>query len=234
VSTPSRLPDRVTRQLASYLAPAGSPFHQETPRVRLRRRIVVVVTLVIGTGLLAAALTRRPGSHSFEALAAVLAAVWLLGGLLSGPLHLGRGGVADRRQIAGPVLLGALAFGVFCIGAEAVSWIPTLHHAVDDVIRRADVGSRTLIVAITIVNGIGEEVFFRGSVYSAFGQRRPVLWTTVVYTAVTAVAGNLMLVLAGALMGTVFAFERRATRGILASTITHVVWSTMMIFLLPR
>ena len=43
-----------------------------------------------------------------------------------------------------------------------------------------------------------------------------------------------MLVLAAALMGTVFALERRATRGILASTITHVTWSVMMIFLLPR
>ena len=150
-----------------------------------------------------------------------------------GPVHLGRGR-SGQRPIAGPLLAGAIAFGVFAVGAEAVSWIPTLHHAVDDIIRRADTGSRALIVAITIVNGIGEEVFFRGSVYSAFGRRRPALWTTVVYVAATAAAGNLMLVFAAALMGTVFALQRRATRGILAPAITHVTWATMMIFLLPR
>ncbi len=225
----SRLPDRLTQ----LLAPASSPYHQEAPPVIRRRRIVAVVTLVVGTTLLGFALTRPQGSTAFDVLAAVLAGVWLLGGLISGPVHLGRGR-SGRRPIVGPLLAGAIAFGVFAIGAEAVSWIPSLHHAVDDIIRRADAGSRGLIVAITVVNGIGEEVFFRGSLYSAFGPRRPALWTTVVYVVATAASGNAMLVFAAALMGTVFALERRATRGILASAITHVVWSTMMIFLLPR
>ncbi len=227
--TPSRVPDRIVQ----ILAPASTPYHQETPQVRLRRRIVVVVTLAVGTALLGVALTRPPGSDAFYVLAAVLAGVWLLGGLLSGPVHLGRGR-CGRRQIAGPLLAGAITFGVFAVGAEAVSWIPTLHHAVNDVITRADTGSRALIVAITIVNGIGEEVFFRGAVYSAFAQHRPALWTTVGYVVATAAAGNLMLVLAAALMGTVFALERGATRGVLASALTHVTWATMMIFLLPR
>jgi membrane protease YdiL (CAAX protease family) len=233
VRTPSRIPDRLAQRLGPLLAPASSPYHQETPQVQRRRRIVVTVTLVVGTVLLGFALTRPQGSQSFYVLAGVLAAAWLVGGLLSGPVHLGRGS-GGRRQIGWPILLGALAFGVFAIGAEAVSWIPSLHHAVDDIIKRADSGSRALIDVITIVNGIGEEVFFRGAVYSAYGQRRPVLWTTVTYVIVTAAAGNLMLVLAAALMGTLFALQRRATRGVLAPAITHVVWSTMMIFLLPR
>jgi membrane protease YdiL (CAAX protease family) len=231
VRTPS-LPDRLAK-LARFAAPATSPYHQEPPQVVRRRRIIAAVTLVVGTALLGVALTRPQGSSAFYVLAAVLAGVWLLGGLLSGPVHLGRGR-SGQRPIVWPLLAGAVAFGVFAVGAEAVSWIPTLHHAVDDIIKRADTGSRALIVVITIVNGIGEEVFFRGSVYSAFGPRRPALWTTVVYVAGTAAAGNLMLVLAAALMGTVFALERRATRGILASTLTHVTWSVMMIFLLPR
>jgi uncharacterized protein len=233
VRTPSQIPDRLVQRFGPLLAPASSPYHQETSQVRRRRRVFVAATLVIGTVLLGFALTRPQGSHSFYVLAAVLAGVWLVGGLLSGPVHLGRGS-NGRRPILWPVVLGALAFGVFAIGAEAVRWIPSLHHAVDDIIKRADFGSRALIDAITIVNGIGEEVFFRGSVYSAYGRRRPVLWTTVTYVVVTAASGNLMLVFAAALMGTVFALERRATRGILAPAITHVVWSTMMIFLLPR
>ncbi len=231
--TPSPIPDRLLQRLGPVLAPAASPYHQESPRVQRRRRFVAAVTTAGGAVLLGFALTRPQGSESFYVLAAVLAGVWLVGGLLAGPVHLGRAR-NGRRPVLWPALVGALAFGVFAAGAEAVSWIPTLHHAVNDVIQRADTGSRAFIAVITIVNGIGEEVFFRGSVYSAYGPRRPALWTTVTYVVVTAAAGNPMLVLAAALMGTVFALERRATRGILAPAITHVVWSTMMIFLLPR
>ena len=223
----------IVHRVNDFIAPAATPYHQESPEVIRRRRVIALVTLIVGITLLGIALTRPQGSTAFYVLAAVLAGVWLFGGLLSGPVHLGRGR-DGRRPVVLPLLAGALAFGVFAAGAEAVSWIPTLHHAVNDVIKRADTGSRALIVVITIVNGIGEEVFFRGSLYSTFGPKRPALWTTVIYVAGTAAAGNLMLVLAAALMGTVFALERRATRGILASSITHVVWSTMMIFLLPR
>jgi hypothetical protein len=35
-------------------------------------------------------------------------------------------------------------------------------------------------------------------------------------------------------MGALFALERRSTRGVLAPTVTHVVWSLLMIFFLPR
>lgn len=231
--TPSRIPDRLAGRFGPLLAPASTPYHQETEQVRRRRQVAVAVVLVIGAVLLGFALNQPQGSASFYVLAGVLAGVWLVGGLISGPVHLGRGR-SGRRPILWPALAGALAFGVFAAGAEAVSWIPSLHHAVDDIIKRADCGSRALIDAITIVNGIGEEVFFRGAVYSAYGRRSAALWTTVTYVVVTAAAGNLMLVLAAALMGMVFALERRATRGILASAITHVVWSTLMIFLLPR
>jgi len=228
--------DAIRARVTAVLAPAPGPYHQESSEVQRRRRLVVVATLIVGTVLLGFALTRPAGSTTFYVLAAVLAAVWLVGGWVSGPLHLGSrpGRRAHQLQILLPLLLGALAFGVFAAGAEIVHGIPWLHRAVDDVISRADSGSRALVVAITLVNGVAEEVFFRGAVYSAFGQRRPALWTTVCYIVVTAAAGNLMLVVAAALMGTVFALERRASRGILASAITHVTWSVMMIYLLPR
>ena len=89
-------------------------------------------------------------------------------------------------------------------------------------------------MSITLANGIAEEVYFRGALYSAFGPHRPVWWSTVAYVVVTAASGNVMLIFAAALMGTLFALERRATRGILAPMITHVTWSALMLFLLPR
>ena len=54
------------------------------------------------------------------------------------------------------------------------------------------------------------------------------------YAVVTAASGNVMLIFAAAVMGTLFALERWATRGILAPMITHVTWSALMLFLLPR
>jgi uncharacterized protein len=50
---------------------------------------------------------------------------------------------------------------------------------------------------------------------------------------VTVATGNAMLVFAGVLMGTLFGLQRRASGGILASMITHLVWSTVMILALP-
>lgn len=51
---------------------------------------------------------------------------------------------------------------------------------------------------------------------------------------VTAAALNIGLVLAGAVMGTLLALERRATRGVLAPIVTHLVWSLLMVLFLPR
>ncbi len=209
----------------------------ELGQLRSDRRLqAVIATLLVGTVLLGVALHQPPGSTPFDVLAAVLAMVWLVGGLAAGPLPLGyqRGSAGHRRPIEAPILLGALAFGVFALGAVIVSAIGPLHNAVNDVIARADLGSRGLIVGITVVNGIAEEVFFRGAFYAQCPPDRAVTWTTVCYVVVTAASGNVMLVLAGALMGTVFALQRRATGGVLASALTHVTWSTMMIYLLPR
>jgi hypothetical protein len=42
-----------------------------------------------------------------------------------------------------------------------------------------------------------------------------------------------MLVLAAAAMGTLFALERRSTRGVLAPVVTHLTWSVLMLRFLP-
>jgi membrane protease YdiL (CAAX protease family) len=76
-------------------------------------------------------------------------------------------------------------------------------------------------------------VFFRGALFAAIGRERPVLISTVVYALATIATGNPMLVFAAVLMGAVFALQRRATGGILASMLTHLTWSTVLLFALP-
>jgi membrane protease YdiL (CAAX protease family) len=223
--------DPVWRGVKELLGPASLEEPTETARPHHHRLVICVVTLVVGSALLGVSLQSPPGSTEFYVTAAILAVVWLVGGRLAGPQPLGG---RSGRQIALPILLGVLAFAVFAVGALIVMGIDPLHDAVNDVVKRADTGSRALVVAITVVNGIAEEVFFRGAFYRLLNPRTAALWTTVCYVIVTAAAGNLMLVLAAAVMGTLWALERRATGGILASSLTHITWSVLTIFLLPR
>ena len=224
--------DVAVRRWLSMLGPARTSHHEESDEVRRSRRGVVVVTCLVGAALLGLTLATPVGSASFAPLALGLALTWTLGALASGPLHLGRRD--GRRHVLAPAVLGAAAFGVFAAAAVVLRRIPVLHDLVAAVISRADTGSLTLVLVLALANGVAEELFFRGALYSAFAAHRPALWSTVAYVAVTAAAGSAVLVLAAAVLGSLFAAERRATRGILAPATTHLVWSTLMVFMLPR
>ena len=89
-----------------------------------------------------------------------------------------------------------------------------------------------LVALLTAVNGVAEECFHRGAVYSAVANLRPILTTTVIYATVTATAGIPLLVLAAVILGLVTAVQRRATGGVLGPAITHVAWSMVMLFAL--
>jgi uncharacterized protein len=126
------------------------------------------------------------------------------------------------------VLLAAL----FVAGGLVVHRIPPLDAEVRHVLAHADQGSVWLLVVITALNGIAEELFFRGALYAAV-TRHPVAVTTVAYTLVTAATGNGILAFAGLLLGALVGLERRASGGLQAPMITHVVWSVSMLFVLP-
>jgi uncharacterized protein len=64
------------------------------------------------------------------------------------------------------------------------------------------------------------------------GDHRAVV-ATAVYVLVTVATLNVALVVAAAAMGTVFMLERLTTRAILAPTLTHVTWSTLMLLAIP-
>jgi hypothetical protein len=69
---------------------------------------------VAGAGLLGASLSTEPDSTKFYALTLGVAGTWLIGGLRSGPLHLGwtqtRHGTL-RRPVIEPIATGAAVFG---------------------------------------------------------------------------------------------------------------------------
>lgn len=191
--------------------------------------------VVLGAAVLGLSLRIEPGSAWFYPATLLLAVVWTVGAFVSGPLHLGRIARRDRlvRPWATPIAVGLALAGLFVVGALVVRKIPFLGDQVSSVLDYADQGSLPLLVAITLVNGIAEELFFRGAAYAAI-PRHPVLWTSVAYPIATLATGNLMLSFAAVLLGVVVGLERRASGGILAPILTHVTWSLAMLLVLPQ
>jgi CAAX protease family protein len=209
--------------------------HWQSDAAFLRRRIVVAITLAIGATLLGLSFSVRQGDPAFYALTFGLAATWMLGSLLSGPLHLGHillDGTL-RRPIITPIVVGLLLATLFVLGALIVRTIPTVARLAEDVLGYARLGNLWIIFMITLVNGIAEEFFFRGALYAAIGVWQPVLISTVLYAFATIAGGNPVLVFAAVVLGTVVALQRRASGGILAPILTHITWSLSMLFVLP-
>lgn len=211
--------------------------HREDPRDLRRRQLVTLGFVVLGGVVLGFSLRLEAGSDWFYPATLLLAAVWATGAFASGPLHLGR--ITRQSELVRPVLtpvaVGLALAALFVAGAllvHSVSWLSGLEDQVVDVTDYADQGSLTLLVVVTAVNGVAEELFFRGAAYAAI-PRHPVLWTTVAYAIATAATGNVMLSFAAVLLGVVVGLERRASGGILAPVLTHCTWSLVMLFALP-
>jgi membrane protease YdiL (CAAX protease family) len=226
---------RTRKLIAPSLIDRVERDHHQPDQQFRRRRIVVAVVLVIGAALLAISLSVRPGDAVFYLLTVLVAATWTIGALLSGPLHLGwtssRGRL--RRPILTPIVTGLVIGGIFVIGSLVVREIPALRESVNSVLAHARYGSIVPILAVTLLNGVAEEVFFRGALFAAIGRRHAVLISTVVYAAATLATANAMLVFAAFVLGLVLALQRRASGGILAPILTHITWSTTMLFALP-
>ena len=198
---------------------------------------MVVVTLLVGAGVLGWTLRLPAGSDAFVPAAFVLAAVWAVGAFASGPLHLGRArtrsGQTPVRPIVQPIVLGLVLLGVFLAGGLAVGTVPSLRRPVDELLDHAQVGSLALVIVVTIVNGIAEELFFRGALFAAITGARAIVITTVAYALITVGSGIPLLVFAAAVLGFVTALQRRVTGGVLAPILTHLTWSVGMLLLLP-
>jgi len=222
-------------RVPDLLVPSSKPAIADRPAARRRRRVVVAVTLVVGTALLAATLRVPSGSVWFTVLGLVVAATWTAGSFVSGPIPF----QPDRKvtwstTVIGPVVAGVAAFVVFLAAYLVARHLPLVGTALDGVLATADAGSITVVLLVALINGAGEELFFRGALHAALEPHRPALASTIVYVVVTAATGNLALVIAAVVMGALLSVERLSTRGVLAPMLTHLTWTTLMVLALPR
>ena len=213
--------------------------HRQSPRDFRRRQLVTLLFVVIGGAVLGWSLRLDPGSSQFILATLVLAGVWAVGAFASGPLYLGR--IEHRRvvedgplprPVVQPILIGLALAAVFTVGGLVVHEIGPLDRQVASVLDYADQGAGPLVLLVTVLNGVAEELFFRGAVYAAI-PRNPVVWTTLTYVIATLATGNVMLAFAAVLLGAVVGLQRRASGGILAPILTHITWSVAMLYVLP-
>jgi uncharacterized protein len=226
---------RLAGRLTGWLTDPVPRDHWETDEAFHHRRRVVAAVSVAGAGLLGVSLSTEPDSKEFYGLTFGVASTWLLGGLASGPLHLGRQAHGDalRRPVATPILTGVAAFGAFYGAALVARRIPFLERPLTSIVQYAKQGNDPLVYATTLANGAAEEVFFRGALYAAVGARHPVVRSTAVYGLATTATRNPALVLASVAMGALFGQQRKVTGGIQAPVLTHLTWSALMLRYLP-
>lgn len=197
-----------------------------------RRYLVVAIAFVAGCTLLGLSLATTPGDGSFYPLLLGVAAVWTVGGIGSGPLPWRAVGAPVLRSVGTAVAVGLAAGAVFVLGALVIREVGPLRDFAADALDHARRGNAVLVGALALLNGVGEEIFFRGAVFAA-APRAPVALTTAVYVAATAATGNPLLMGAAVLMGAVFALARRRSGGILEPIVIHLTWSVIMLTALP-
>lgn len=211
--------------------------HWQTQKEFRRRQWVTAATIVVGTPLLRKALNQAPGSRAFYTHTVALASVWGGGALLSGPLHAGWSStrVPDKkaRPVIRPVTVGAVAVAGFAAIAALVAPYAVFRRPMLKVLDHARFGSLPVVIPLTILTGVGEELFFRGALYAGTKNPYQIAVTTVAYAAITAVTGNPMLVLAAGALGALVGIERRTTGGVQGPIVIHMTWSTGMLLVLP-
>lgn len=221
---------------AALVEPVGE-VPVEAPAAIARRRWVTAVTLLLGGLTLGLALRIPPGDPLFYGATSALALVWTLGAVASGPLRLGRAhtraGGRQSRSVVQSLALGVLLLALFLAGAMVVARIPVLRDPVQGLLDHARLGSLALVALLTAVNGVAEELYFRGALFAALPRAHAVAGSTVVYGLATVPTGIPLLVFAAVVLGTVVGLQRRVTGGVLGPIVTHLTWSLGTLFLLP-
>ncbi len=228
--------DRPSRPPPEAVPPPGPDSAPESVLDRRPNlaRLAVLVVLGAGVALLHLSFASPPGSPRFYGLSLALAAVWLAGGLLRGPIAV----LPDPprrlgRVIIAPIVVGLGLAAIFLLGALIVHRVPVLDRVLAGVFDYADRGLPVLVLGITVMNAVGEELFFRGALWRLVREPYRLLVTTLIYALATIATGNPLLVFAAVLLALVVGRLRQVTGGVAAPALAHTAWSVTMLLGVP-
>ncbi len=201
-----------------------------------RNRGIAAATGITGAVLLYLGVQVEPGDTSFYIFTVALAAVWVVGSFLTARSRT-FGSIKEGRlwkNLGLGAVGGLVLLVIFLLGAGVVARIDFLADPVEELLAHARFGALSVVTLITVLNGVTEEIFFRGALHESLGgtRARRFVGTTVVYTLVTAASGIPLLALAAACMGVLAEWLRQRTGALLAPITAHLTWSLGMLYFL--
>lgn len=144
---------------------------------------------------------------------------------------------AAPRELARGAGIGVALIILFLLGALIVRSIPAQAGPVSDLLDNMRHGSVPMTLATLIINGVGEELFFRDvarrALADASSPTPSLIFQVALYTAVTTAMGVPQLLVASVLIGGIAALEARRADNLISATTLRLVWSTGMAFVLP-
>ena len=180
----------------------------------------IVIPVLLGAGGLFASSHADTGSWQFYLATFSTAAIRLGTWLKWGDRRCFSG--AAPRELARGAGIGIALIILFLLGALIVCSIPALAGPVSDLLDNMRHGSVPMTLATLIINGVGEELFFRDvarrALSDASSPTPSLIAQVALYIAVTAAMGVPLLLVDSALI---------------SATTLHLVWSTGMAFVLP-
>ena len=163
------------------------------------------------------------------------AAVWFVTWWLCGNRAAMRGDF--RREVPRGLIIGLGLIALFIVGALIVRFIPLLAAPVDELLGNMRTDTVAITLLTLVVNGIGEELFFRDVARRQFGKvmspKAVLIATVLLYIAVTAAMGIPLLLVASVLIGGLAGMEAARSGNVISAITLHLTWSVGMAFLLP-
>ncbi|SES04768.1 CPBP family glutamic-type intramembrane protease [Corynebacterium cystitidis] len=176
-----------------------------------------------------------PASPGFYVATFATAAIWFVAWWFYGTRVDLRGSVSI--EMGRGVVIGAALIALFIVGALVVRLIPFLAGPVDDLLDNMRTGTVLVTLLTLVVNGIGEELFFRDVAQREL-EKRLARWGATIaqvglYMVVTAAMGVPLLLVAALLVGLSATWESSRSGNLISAITLHLTWSVGMAFLLP-
>ncbi|MFN0250622.1 MAG: NAD(P)H-binding protein [Kofleriaceae bacterium] len=211
------------------------PPRASDPRGHVLRCVIalVVATLAFSTALALRHHVDPWRSTAIAALASSAIALWALGAHARALVRTTVWNAAGAIALGG--LLVAATHGTYRL---ASSLSPPLAAHVRDLYASIDVGAPPLALALlTTIVVLGEELIWRGVAFEILGPATPKLALCAIsvglYVAPQLVGGEAVLVIAAALLGSIFAAQRVVTGRLVDPFLTHLVWSVSVFVVVP-
>ena len=148
-----------------------------------------------------------------------------------------------RRDIAIGVICGALMTGgTYALYAISERWIPALAESVHGLYSNAGTAnagtaSLTLALAATTMAIVAEELLWRGPLLRLLERRTSraiaIAISLGTYTLAQGGSGSGILMLAAFMCGAIWLTERLWTRSVVAPLLSHLMWTLIVVHLLP-